>query len=515
MNNRAFGFKKISLRALIFLCIFSFVGTEFSGLAVASPAAEVLRQKPKKSKSGTKKSKATASSKKKKSKKNTASKSRSKKSRNTARVSASKKGVKRVLSPKIELYQTLVDTVLSPGVEYKHLIIGREKHSVHVVKANITNPAYKFEILKGAGRVDGLERVKDIVARYDSTTNSNVLTAVNANFWSTRALPIGPVVIDGEVVQMGSHKQWSSAFFTPSGQLFIDSFKLKGSIVDKRGVKYPVVSVNYRSDSTGLVLYNAFAGDTIPYVSPLSVDKQLEDMEKNRVETDGDSTEAPLSLDYLRNLLLAERRSKNIESQMTKVQLRYLRSPVVNGKVACQVLAVSAGDVKMPVRGMILSLGKNSTMTIPNEGDTLYMEFTTNYYKNIEFTNAVSGTPRIVRRGVAGHEAYSEGSTAKRFIMHNLARTAIGTDETGENIYLVSIDATGRQEECVGATLSQTAQIMEYLGCYDAMNLDGGGSTTMAIGQDIVTHRNIISMPRKVSVAVAITRKAYMRRGDL
>ncbi len=167
----------------------------------------------------------------------------------------------------------------------------------------------------------------------------------------------------------------------------------------------------------------------------------------------------------------------------------------------------------MPVRGCILSLGKNFPMvSFPHEGDTLFLNFTTNYYKNVEFTNAVSGTPRMVRHGVGGHEAYSEGSTAKRFIMNNLARTAIGTDESGENMYIVAIEPTGRQEDCVGATLSQEAEILEYLGLFDAINLDGGGSTTMAIGQEIVTHKNTTAIPRKLSVGVAITKKALRKR---
>jgi len=52
-------------------------------------------------------------------------------------------------------------------------------------------------------------------------------------------------------------------------------------------------------------------------------------------------------------------------------------------------------------------------------------------------------------------------------------RTANGT------IVFATID--GRQPTSVGATLAETARIAHSLGMVDAVNLDGGGSTTMSV----------------------------------
>jgi hypothetical protein len=39
----------------------------------------------------------------------------------------------------------------------------------------------------------------------------------------------------------------------------------------------------------------------------------------------------------------------------------------------------------------------------------------------------------------------------------------------------------GRQDMSVGATVAETAAIMSRLGCVEAINLDGGGSSTLAL----------------------------------
>ena len=44
---------------------------------------------------------------------------------------------------------------------------------------------------------------------------------------------------------------------------------------------------------------------------------------------------------------------------------------------------------------------------------------------------------------------------------------------TGKIIYIVAVD--GRQTLSKGVTLEELAEIMLEIGCYNALNLDGGG----------------------------------------
>lgn len=57
-------------------------------------------------------------------------------------------------------------------------------------------------------------------------------------------------------------------------------------------------------------------------------------------------------------------------------------------------------------------------------------------------------------------------------------RTAIGI-RNHRKVILVTID--GRTNEASGMTMDELADLMKLLGCHDAVNLDGGGSTTMWI----------------------------------
>ncbi len=58
-------------------------------------------------------------------------------------------------------------------------------------------------------------------------------------------------------------------------------------------------------------------------------------------------------------------------------------------------------------------------------------------------------------------------------------RTAIGTTMDRKHIILLVVD--GRSVNSVGATLEELAEIMEGIGAYDALNLDGGGSTSITV----------------------------------
>jgi exopolysaccharide biosynthesis protein len=62
-------------------------------------------------------------------------------------------------------------------------------------------------------------------------------------------------------------------------------------------------------------------------------------------------------------------------------------------------------------------------------------------------------------------------------------RTGIGYTAHG-GILLVVVD--GREKGSTGATLVQFAQLMKDLGAVQALNLDGGGSTTMVVQGDVV-----------------------------
>ena len=64
-------------------------------------------------------------------------------------------------------------------------------------------------------------------------------------------------------------------------------------------------------------------------------------------------------------------------------------------------------------------------------------------------------------------------------------RTAVGRCADGTVVLVV---ADGRNELAAGLTMAELQQVMAALGCRDAINLDGGGSTTMVVRGAVVNH---------------------------
>ena len=64
-------------------------------------------------------------------------------------------------------------------------------------------------------------------------------------------------------------------------------------------------------------------------------------------------------------------------------------------------------------------------------------------------------------------------------------RTALGKQSDG-TIVLVVVD--GRNERAAGVSMTELQEIMRWLGCIEAINLDGGGSSTMVVNKKVVNH---------------------------
>ncbi len=410
--------------------------------------------------------------------------------------------------PKPYLKDVSHDSLLSEGVVYRHMITGRGMFSVHVLELDLDVVNHDVVLLKARERFNGLERLKNIVARSDSTNPDSILGAVNANFWSAYGnTAMGPTVSNGEVVNLHSYKSWSSGFFDERNRLYIDRFKLDATLTFADGLEYPVVGVNSRRDSQAIVLYNVFAGGLVPYTPDVDEEVLLRELEANAPADGFDSTEAPIRLEELRSQMMEDRRRESIEYPLPKAVVEYLAPPLINRVVECRVRELAEGSVAMPYAGAIISFGSDFPAgVLPQPGDTLRLEVRTNVHDTVAFTHAVSGVPRLVRDGRARHEAKAEGATSRRFTRGALSRTAIGINRERDRLFLVSVDATNRRRGTRGITLDQLAPLMKKIGCQNAMNLDGGSSSTMIVGSRNVVRMGGEEFNRSISVGLGIAR---------
>lgn len=96
---------------------------------------------------------------------------------------------------------------------------------------------------------------------------------------------------------------------------------------------------------------------------------------------------------------------------------------------------------------------------------------------------AIGGDPVLLKRGRLMVEDDS--------ILH--PRTAVGIDRDGRRLLLLVVD--GRSEESRGHTLVELARTMRRLGAEHALNLDGGGSTTMVVRHSRTRRLKVVNSP--------------------
>ena len=113
----------------------------------------------------------------------------------------------------------------------------------------------------------------------------------------------------------------------------------------------------------------------------------------------------------------------------------------------------------------------------------------------------VGGGPRLVTDGRVDITDEREKVVAG-FRNETHPRTAIGSLADGRALLLV---ADGRHPpERVGLGLDDLARLLIELGVRDAINLDGGGSTTMVVNGSIVNVPSDASGERPVSDAIVV-----------
>jgi exopolysaccharide biosynthesis protein len=100
------------------------------------------------------------------------------------------------------------------------------------------------------------------------------------------------------------------------------------------------------------------------------------------------------------------------------------------------------------------------------------------YFKKWKMQTAIGGGPVLLQNGEIQISNNQERKFAGKAINNPEPRTAIGYTKDNKLVILV---CEGRSKTAAGLTLIQLAQILKSLGCIEALNLDGGGSSCMLI----------------------------------
>ena len=125
------------------------------------------------------------------------------------------------------------------------------------------------------------------------------------------------------------------------------------------------------------------------------------------------------------------------------------------------------------------SLGKNrardfhqKAAVVVNKGSLSIQKWdgSANWEKEIDASDIMLNGPLLV------HDGNTEKLDSGLFNTARHPRTSVGVTRKGQIIMLV---VDGRRDQSAGMSLFELTKVMRWLGCVDAINFDGGGSSTL------------------------------------
>ena len=336
---------------------------------------------------------------------------------------------------------------LAPGVKLTKIVDRRIPRRTFILAIDPSKGATLRFVLSN-DLIPDLERTSSMARR------SGALAAVNGDFGSTSTgRPTHPMAIDGELIQTSLDLSGSFAI-SADGSMRIDQPEPAVSVTEiDTGEVFPIDSWNgFRPHVGDLNGYTAVGGTSF-----------------------GPPTNACWA-----------RLSPVTEPDPEPVGV--LRDYDVS-ETSCTPQPPAAGD------DVILAAmpGSDEAAFIRSlsAGETLRVGWSFGWPAIVD---AMGGSPILVQ---AGEIVLGPCTTS---ICNVNPRTAVGLTSDGR-VLLVVID--GRQKSSVGMTLGQLARYMLGLGSVQAMNLDGGGSTTLVVRGDVV-NRPSDGHERRVAAAIAV-----------
>ncbi|MGZ3546079.1 MAG: phosphodiester glycosidase family protein [Gemmatimonadaceae bacterium] len=363
---------------------------------------------------------------------------------------------------------------IAPGVSHSQFTDPRGPWAINLVRVDLRRANIEIRAARALDRLQGRERVSDMVHRVDET-GVRVLAAVNADFFNLESGENeNNQVIAGEwwkglKVTDSPYDTWDNAHvqFGIDGarRPLIDRFILDGKAWD-RAAMTPIITVNFNPSGKpeGTALYTSRFGAATPR------------------DTARRTAEAPL--------IAARKRGDT---------LLFVRRGAIS---ATSGSSIPTGGAVLAAYGSGLRAEEVQKM---GDGDTVKILLATlpRIPRGATPSMIIGGWPRILRDGdnVADESATLEGTLSRNAEVRH-PRTAIGFSRDSSTLLLLTVD--GRSENSGGMTLVELANVMRELGAWQAMNFDGGGSTTMVIDGKVVNHPSDKEGERAVGDALLV-----------
>jgi phosphodiester glycosidase len=310
---------------------------------------------------------------------------------------------------------------LRPGVHHRFWHSGTGPWAINVLQVELDR-CYRAIAVKGAAGAVGREKTSLLLGAL--ARSHGVVGGSNADFFlfNPPGVPQGALISEGRVISGPSGRPVLA--FDSSGAPHITTLRVTGS-VSVGSARFELAGWN-RAVPEGLALFDAGWGTGTDTASA-SIEVVL----------GGAGATTVLSIDTLSSGVTIPREGRVL----------------VAGRAAAAAL-----------RGALLALRPGAKLSI----ELRLLPF--------HPREAVGGRPVLLRDSVQVEFDPGEGQAGFAATRH--PRTAVGIARGGKRLLLVVVD--GRQQRYSdGMSLPELASLLLALGARDAINLDGGGSTTL------------------------------------
>ncbi len=322
------------------------------------------------------------------------------------------------------LVRSLGRPAVPPGIEYIHRRIGEIPWSIHILRIQRTPQRYGFTTTLAQDHIFGLQSLSDQIANLPPAVGRPV-AAVNGDFFVIRqdpyqGDPLGLHIWRGQLV---SGPKGTCFWIDATGQPRIGEVepRMRAAFAKKQNWQ---IGINEARTDTGVVLYSPTLGPSTRTGD--GIEYELEPIDPDHL---------PLKI------------GRDIETRIVAV--------------------LPGGDHSLKEGRLILSVGPKV------EGPVVQLQIGQTVLLHLDASIDLSGVQVAVGGGPV---LIQDGQTRQwKGQQPRHPRTAIGFND--ENIFLVVVD--GRQKDLsAGMTFPELADLMKQLGCKQALNLDGGGSST-------------------------------------
>lgn len=357
------------------------------------------------------------------------------------------------------LYKYGEKETLTKGVTYEisHRLYKDGWVDIYLLTMDMQNTNGTLDVIESTTEL-GLKKTVQNLAK----ENDNVIAAVNGDFFGSG----NPMSSMGQVYSGGKFRETQN-YYNGSENRYA-SFLLDGNVPFIDYVKSNLVFYGTNNSSIEIQAKNKYTNfskavyfDRNAITSTASIDKRVSGLYKLIVQDN--------------KITYVSRAGETVNVPENGYII------VMNSKIAAEKLQY------YPV-GQAVGFNENGTFVFrPNK-------------KLSEIDFGISGGGEILRNG-------SLVSNGLIFAGRN-PRTVVGVNKEKTKVYIMCID--GRNKS-IGMTHDETGVLLLEYGVYDAMHLDGGGSTTMVVkreGQSTTNVQNVPSDGAQRSVANALAIKA-------